>query len=126
MKIVVKRSEATFSLTREDETERIDGVGRLKKPGRLLDWSDDDWPEILHNISKARQVWGRLGKILWREGVEPTVLEKFYRALVQAVLMFGAETWVLTEIMSQSIEGAHVGLLRQVTCKNSMRKSEGY
>ena len=77
---------------RGGEVERIEGVGRSNCLGRLLDWSDDDWPAVLHNIRKERQVLGRLGKLPWREGVEPTVLSKFYHAVVQAVLLFGSET----------------------------------
>ena len=34
--------------------------------------------------------------------------------------MFGADTWVLTETMSQMLEGAHVSFLRQVTRKQAM------
>ena len=57
MAIVAKCSEATFSLTGEDEAEHIKRVGRFKYLGILLDRSDDDWPAVLHNIRKARQVW---------------------------------------------------------------------
>ena len=70
---------------------------------------------VLHNIRKASKVWGRLGKHLRREGAEPTVSAQFYGKVVQAVLLFGAETWVLTETMIQRLEGAHVSFLRQVT-----------
>ena len=108
MEITEKCSEATLSLIGEDEAERIEGVGRFNYLGILLDRSDDVWPAFLHNIRKARQVWGWLGKILRMKGAETTFLEKFYRAVFQAVLLFGAETWVLTETMSQRIEGAHV------------------
>ena len=40
----------------------------------------------------ARLVWGRLGELLRREGADPKVAEIFYRAVIQAVLLFGAET----------------------------------
>ena len=53
--------------------ERIEGVGRFKYLGILMDWSDDNWLEVLCNIRKERQLWGRLGKIRWRKGAEPTV-----------------------------------------------------
>ena len=43
------------------------------------------------------------------------VSENFYRVVVQAVLLFGAETWVLTAAMLEKLEGVHVGFLRQVT-----------
>ena len=83
-------SEATFSLTGEDGAERIEGVGRFKYLGRLLDQSDEYWSSFLYNIRKAMQVWWRLGKLLWREGADPTFSEKFYRTVVQAVHLFGA------------------------------------
>ena len=77
MAIADKCSEATFILIGVDEAEHIEGVGRLKYLGGLLDRSDDNWPEVLNNIRKARQVWGKLGKLLWREGAEPTVSTNF-------------------------------------------------
>ena len=45
--IVDKCSEATLSLTGEDEAECIEGTEVFKYLGRLLDWSDNDWPEVL-------------------------------------------------------------------------------
>ena len=42
-------------------------------------------------------------------------LRRFNCAVVQAVLLFGSETWVITAAMSQKIEGVHVVFLRQVT-----------
>ena len=92
-------------------------MGRFKYLGKLLDRSYEDWPAVLHNISKARQVWGWLGKLLMREGAEPTVSEKIYRAVVKAVLLFGTDTWVLMETMFQQLEEAHVSSLRQIKLK---------
>ena len=97
-----------FSLTGEDEAEHTEGVGRFKYLGRLLDRSDNDCPEVPHNTRKARQVWGRLGKIIWTEGAETTVPAKFYRAVVQAMILFGAEKWMITKTMIQLLEGSHV------------------
>ena len=66
-------------------------------------------------LKKVRQVWGRLGKLLQREGMEPEVLEKLYHTVVQAVLLFGVETWVLLAPMMKSLEEENVSFLRQVT-----------
>ena len=97
--IVAKYLEAMFSLTGEKELEGIEGVDMFKYLQRLLERSDGDWTASLRNIRKARQMWGRIGKLLRMEGVEPTVSEKFYHVVVQTLLLFGAETWVLTETM---------------------------
>ena len=70
-------------------------------------------------------MWGRLGKLLWREGAYLTFLEKFYRTAVQAIIFFGAETWVLTETNKQRLEIDHVSFLRQVTHKQATRRRDG-
>ena len=115
VEVADKCSEATFSLTGEDELECIDAVELFKYLRRLLDRSEDDWPEVLWNIRKARQVWGCLTKMIRREGKEPAVSEKFYCVLIQAVLLSGAETWVLLAPMAQRLEVIHAEFLRQVT-----------
>ena len=43
----------------------------------------------------------------------------FYRTVVQTVLLFGAETWVLLATMTKNTEGVHMGFLRKVTGKTS-------
>ena len=59
--------------------------------------------------------------MLRREGADPFVLGIFYNEVVQAMLIFGAETWVLTAEISQKLKGVHVGFLRQVTRKKTQR-----
>ena len=120
--VIVSRCEGgAFSLTGEDDVDCIEGVGSFKYLGRILDQSDDDWPSVLQNVGKARRVWSQLGKLLWREGVEPRVPNMFYWAVVQAVLLFGAETWVLSEAMLRRLEGVHVGFLRHITGQRAVR-----
>ena len=55
-----------------------------------------------------------MGKLLRREGEDPQVSAMFYWAVFQVVLIFGAETWVLSAEMSRNMEGVHVGFLRQM------------
>ena len=43
-------------------------------------------------------------RILSREGADKRVSEKFFKAVVQAVLLFGAETWVLTPRIERAME----------------------
>ena len=71
-------------------------------------------------------MWGQLGKLVRREGAEPSGSEKFYRVVVQSVLLCGAEPWVLTDTMSQRIDGEHVIFLRQVTRKHATWRRDGY
>ena len=57
--------------------------------------ADDDWLAVVQNMMKARAVWKRMRKILIREGARPRVSGLFFKAVVQSVLIFGVETWVL-------------------------------
>ena len=96
----------------------------FKNLGRILHKMYKKWLEFLRKIWRARQVWGRLGKLLSRYGVDPIILEKYYRAVVQAVLLFGSETWVLTAEIMQNIEGVHVVFLCQITGTKARRLGE--
>ena len=73
----------------------MEGLATFKYLWRPLDHTDNGWPEIRQNIKRARTVWGRLEKLLRRERAEPRVVTIFYRAVAQAVILFGLETSVL-------------------------------
>ena len=65
---------------------------------------DDDWSAVASNIRKARASWGRLARVLGREGAYPKVSRSFYTAVTQQVLLFGAESWVLTKNMESTLD----------------------
>ena len=48
----------------------------------------------------------------------------FYQAVVQAVLIFGADTWVLLAVISRNLEGVHMGFLRQIMGQKANRQRE--
>ena len=62
----------------------------------MLTAGEDDCLAVVGNIGKAGKSWGRLSRIMRREGEDPKVLGNFYKAVAQAVLLFRAETWKLT------------------------------
>ena len=52
-------------------------VSEFRYLGRLLTATDDDWPEVAGNIRKARMSWGRLARVLVREGADPKASQSF-------------------------------------------------
>ena len=74
---------------------RVENVTTFRYLVRTLDQTDDDCPSVQRNIMRERSVWGILGKLLQREGAEPRVSAIFYRAVVQEILLYGSETWLL-------------------------------
>ena len=103
--------------TRENAERAFHAYGKPMKAmsefrylGRLLTSMDDDWPEMAGNIRKARVSWGRLARVLGREGADPKMSRSFYTAVTQQVLLFGAETWVLTRKIESALDAFRSGL----------------
>ena len=101
----------------EEGDTMVEGVENFKHTGRNLEQMDYDWPAVMQKIICARLVRGILGTLLRREGVETKVSEMFYREVVQAVLLFGADTWVLLVAMEWKVEGRHTCFLQHTTVK---------
>ena len=76
----------------------LETVAYFKYLGRIFTASDDDWPEVVDNLGKAQKIWACLLIILRREGASPRLSGMFFKAVVQAVLIFGEYTWVMTPV----------------------------
>ena len=82
-------------------------VTEFRYLGRFLTSTDDNWPAVSGNIWKARASWGRLVRVLGREGADLKVSRSLYTAVIQQVLLFGAESWVLTKNMESALDAFH-------------------
>ena len=89
--------------------EPIKNVLAFKYLGRVLTEGDDDWLAVVGNLRKARRSWGRLSQVLGREGADPKVSRTFYTLVAQVVLLFGAETWVLTVRTEKALDSFSPG-----------------
>ena len=105
VEIASKCTGETFSLMRYDGAECFEGVDYFKYLGRVLHQSDEDWKAVHRNIGRVREVWGSLGNFLMGDGADLIVSEKFYQAVLQVVLLFGVETWVLAATMLKNLRG---------------------
>ena len=63
--------------------------------GRLLTLADDHWPAVITNLWKAKKSWFQLARMLGWEGVDTRMPGRFYITIVQAIFLFGLETWVV-------------------------------
>ena len=82
--------------------EQLKTVSRFTYQGRILTEGDDDWPAVAGNLGKAQKSWGRMQRILSREGANKRVSGNFFKAVVQQVLLFGAETWAGADMYGTS------------------------
>ena len=67
--------------------------------------SDADWMAVVGNLRKARNIWHRLERILGRKGATPRVPGMFFKAVVQAVLLFESYIWVMNPLMRRDLGG---------------------
>ena len=60
-----------------------------------------------------------MSRILIREGADSKVSGHFFKAVVQAVLLFGAEAWVLTCRMERALNRFQKRVTRRLTGRQS-------
>ncbi len=88
--------------------EVLERVEVFKYLGRLLAQDDDDIQAIRAQLQKARATWARVGQVLRNKNVSPHVAATFYKVVVQAILLYGSETWVLSQTALAHLEGFHI------------------
>ena len=103
----------------------IKNVTDFKYLGRVMEEGNEDWPTVVGNLGKARRSWGGLDRVLGREGAYPKVSRSFYTAVAQTVLLFGAETWVLTPRMEKALDSLQSRVARNITGRQPRRQKNG-
>ena len=86
----------------------IERVEVYKYLGWMMAQYDDDAQAIHAQLRKARPTWAWVGKVLWGENTSPTIATKFYLAVVQAVLLHGSKTWVISLQAMAQLERFHI------------------
>ncbi len=81
-----------------------------KKPKITSSWFYQRHPYL----KKARKSWAQVSRVLGAENATPKVCGVFYKATVQAVLLFGSETWKLSPLNLKSLEEFHIRATRRM------------
>ncbi len=105
--------------------QELERVSHFKYLGRILSDDDDDWPAVKANINKARQRWGQVSRILAREGATARTMGYFYKAVVQAVLLYASESWVLTERAKLALNSFHHKCARYIAGEHIQQRPNG-
>ena len=111
----------TFTAYGED----LERVEVFKYLGRLLAYDDNDSQAMRSNLKKARKSWAQVSRVLRAENASPKVCGVFYKATVQAVLLFGSETWKLSPLSLKSLEGFHIRAARRMAGMMPVRNPDG-
>ena len=104
--------------------QRIEQVQYFKYLGRYFSDDDDNTRCIMENIWSARQKWNSIVNILKREGANAACMSQFYMAVVQAVLLYGADLWCISEKNMQSLRSFHRRAIRYMTGDHIWKEGE--
>jgi hypothetical protein len=93
----------------------IDTVNEFLYLGRIISHDDSDQAAVLHRLSKARSTWHDIQRVIGRVNTEWTIPKtRFYKTIIQAKLLYGASTWVLTPTSLQRLNSFHHRCIRQI------------
>jgi hypothetical protein len=81
---------------------------------------------VRSQIKKSQGIWARVGQVLQADNTPPKVSAKFYKAVVQSVLLYGSETWNLTQTALARLEGFHIRAAYQMAKEHKPRKGPNH
>ena len=96
----------------------------FKYMGQILTAADENWPELVGNLRKAKKIWARMERMLGQEGARPRVSGMFFKAVVQAVLLLRSEMWVMTPPYGQGL-GEFLSQSRQTYYEETAKEMSG-
>jgi hypothetical protein len=106
-------------------SEIIETVRQFKYLGRHISSDDKDEFAIMANITKACNRWSRCSRVLSATGASPKIMAKFYLAVIEAILLYGSETWVITRRSLCRLDTFHHRCARYLAHMHIRRNSEG-
>ncbi len=77
------------------------------------------------NLRKARGCWAWVSRVLQAENATPKMCGMFYKATMQAVLLYGSETWSLSLPSMKFLESFHICTAWEMLGKRPERKEDG-
>lgn len=106
------------------DSEKIKMVNLFKYLGRMMMLIDDNITVVQANIKKAQAKWARVSRILSCKGADPRTMGYFYKAIIQSILLYGSETWVITMQMLKMLNGFHQQCAQYIARDHIQKVSE--
>jgi hypothetical protein len=103
----------------------LERVEVFKYLGRLMSQDNDDIQVIRAQMRKAPATWARVRQVLRSENVSPFVAARFYQAIVQAILLYGSESWVISTTAMARLEGFHIHCAYRMAKEHKPKRGPG-
>ena len=98
-------------------------VTSFKYLGGVLLALEDNWMEVVRNLRRLRYKWALLSSVLIREDADAPTSGIIYVAVVQVVLLYGSETWVMTPRIGRVLADSTTGW--PADCQGGNLEEEG-
>ncbi len=105
--------------------EELERVEVFKYLGRLIAYDDANTQAMQSNLRKARGCWAWISRVLRAENATARTCGVFYKATVQAVLLYGSETWSLSPTSVKRLEGFHIRTVWRMSGMRLEKKPDG-
>ena len=76
-------------------------------------------------MKRARKQWNSIAKILKQEGASARCMAKFYITVVQAVLLYGADSWTISQRNERKLVSFHRRAVRYLTNSHIRKLDHG-
>ena len=70
---------------------------------------------VLRQLQRAHARWKSVSKVLRRNGANAWTMARFYLVVVQAVLLYGSDSWTITRRNMAMLDCFHKGVARHIT-----------
>ena len=91
-------------------------MSSFKYLGRIITDTNDDLEAIDLQLKKARMTFGRIGKIIKKKTKgSPKTMAIFYKVIIQLVLLYGSELWVISKHAHKKLQRFHRRCARFIT-----------
>jgi hypothetical protein len=112
--------ETTQNNLKLDKDKEIEFCQEYKNLRVIVDTSRTDDKVIRSRVIQARKCTARLNGILWDKGLRKERKLNIYNALIKSSLLYGSETWRLTESNKRRVEATQMDALRR-SCRISRK-----
>ena len=82
---------------------------------QTIAYKNINWLAVYQKLKKVWRQWGMIAMVLMNTGATMRALGVMYKEVVQLVLLYVSESWVLTGEMLKILKGFHHRVARWIT-----------
>ena len=103
----------------------VEYVSHFRYLGRVLSRDDTDDMAAFARLEKTKKVWARFSVLLHANAASALTMGRFYRMILQQILLFGSATWVLSTPALQRLERFHARCARGMAHRHIRCRPDG-